>query len=271
MLQQTQVDRVMPYYRRFLKEFPTVRNLAEAPLPRVLAAWQGLGYNRRAKLLQDAARTIVREYGGRVPRSVTELEKLPGIGPYTARAVAAFAYNEDTVFVETNLRTAVIHHFFTSKSPSIYGRPSRKGNNSTDSSPSIYGRMLGVEDTGWNTERKVSDEEILEILAKALPKGRAREWYAALMDYGAHLKRSGVRINARSVGYAKQKPFKGSSREVRGTLLKELLSGPKTKEQLAKRFDVSRTEQVEAALATLVRDGLILSRARRYALAGEGL
>ncbi len=89
MLQQTQVERVVPYYRNFLRKFPRVGRLAEAPLSEVLVAWQGLGYNRRAKMLHQAAKAVVQEHGGRFPESLEELEKHPGIGPYTARAVAA--------------------------------------------------------------------------------------------------------------------------------------------------------------------------------------
>ena len=118
MLQQTQVERVIPYYTRFLKKFPTVRALAKAPLSQVLIAWQGLGYNRRAKMLHEAAKEVVRGHGGLFPRTALELEKLPGVGPYTAHAVAAFAYNEDGICIETNIRTAVTHHFF----PKVIGR-----------------------------------------------------------------------------------------------------------------------------------------------------
>lgn len=123
MLQQTQVERVTPYYKTFLKQFLTVRSLSRAPLSSVLRAWQGLGYNRRAKMLHEAAKEIAKR--GSFPKKVTELERLPGIGPYTARAICAFAYNQNVVFVETNIRTALIHHFFRAKTSirngSIYG------------------------------------------------------------------------------------------------------------------------------------------------------
>jgi len=229
MLQQTQVDRVIPYYHSFLKQFPTVRSLANAPLSDVLRVWQGLGYNRRGKMLHETARQIISLYGGKVPRDVHALEGLPGIGPYTARAVLAFAYNEDSVFIETNLRTAVIHHFF----------PERE---------------------------KISDAEILTILTKALPKGRAREWYAALMDYGSHLKRSGVRINQQSKTYTKQKAFKGSNREARGAVLKALIDGPQTAHKLHTILGPDRREQMKLALATLVRDGILRKEGRAYSV-----
>jgi A/G-specific adenine glycosylase len=224
MLQQTQVDRVIPYYRQWLAQFPTVKTLADAPLSEVLAAWQGLGYNRRAKHLHAAAKAIATE--GVFPKTPEALEKLPGIGPYTARAIAAFSSNQDVVFVETNLRTAVTHHFFPHK-------------------------------------KQVDDKEVLAVLAAALPKGRAREWYAALMDYGAHLKRSGVRLNAKANAYRKQSTFRGSSREARGAILKALVRGPQSPAFLVGILGDDRVPQVQSQLAALTKEGLIvLSRGK---------
>jgi A/G-specific adenine glycosylase len=230
MLQQTQVSRAIPYYEAFLEFFPTVQDLAAAPLSSVLTRWQGLGYNRRAKMLHEAAKTVVGVHGGKMPKDVATLETLPGVGPYTARAIAAFAGNTDVIFVETNLRTAVIHHFFP-----------------------------GVE--------KVSDREVLAILEKAFSKGEARRWYAALMDYGASLKRSGVRVNARSAGYTKQAAFRGSGREARGALLKALAKGPQAERYLLGILGSDRMEQVTEKLAALVREGLVRKYRGRYRLA----
>jgi len=226
MLQQTQVERVVPYYEAFLETFPTVRALADAPLSSVLSRWQGLGYNRRAKMLHEAAKAVVLDHGGKVPTSVSALESLPGVGHYTARAVAAFAGNEDVTFVETNIRTAVTHHFFPG-------------------------------------DGAVSDKDILLILEKAHPEGRAREWYSALMDYGAALKRSGVRLNARARGYRKQAKFDGSRRQARGAILKALVGGPKKSEFLMALLGPDRKEQLRAQLASLTKEGLVeLSRGR---------
>lgn len=229
MLQQTQVDRVVPYFSAWMKRYPNIRSLAEAPLSDVLQSWQGLGYNRRAKMLHDAAKAVVERYDGKMPSAVEELEALPGVGPYTARAVAAFAYNQDVVFVETNLRTAVIHHFYA---------------DCTD----------------------VTDTEIREVLAKALPTGNAREWYAALMDYGTHLKRSGVRVNAKSKGYAKQPAFKGSGREVRGAILRALAESPRPKKHLIGLMGPDRTGQSEGQLSALLSEGLVQKAGRSYRL-----
>ena len=229
MLQQTQVERVTPYYARFLKKFPTVRALAVSPLSQVLIEWQGLGYNRRAKMLHEAAKAVVKAHAGKFPATALELEKLPGIGPYTAGAIAAFAYNQDGIFIETNIRTAITHHFYKD----------REG---------------------------VSDNEVREKLLKLYPKGQAREWYAALMDYGAHLKRSGVRINAKAKGYAKQSTFKGSGREVRGAIVRLLSSGSASKTQMHKMFEADRTIQVEEQLEKLLQEGLVVRKGTRYLL-----
>lgn len=230
MLQQTQVERVIPYYRTFIETFPTVTDLAKAPLSQVLRLWQGLGYNRRAKYLRDAAQAIVAHHGGIFPDTPEALQALPGIGPYTARAVCAFSFNTDVVCIETNIRTAVLHHFFCDK-------------------------------------EQVSDAEILAILEKAFPKGRSREWYAALMDYGAHLKRTGKSLNAKSKTYTKQKPFKGSLREIRGNILRTLANAPQTKNSLRALFPEDRTQEVDAVLDALVAEGLLKRSKTKYALA----
>lgn len=227
MLQQTQVERVLSFYKSFIRRFPTPRALSVAPLSTVLLAWQGLGYNRRAKMLHRAAKDIV-THG--MPRTEPELQKLPGVGPYTAAAIAAFASNADVLMIETNIRTAVLHHFFSNR-------------------------------------KKVSDKDIARILAQLLPGGRSREWYSALMDYGAHLKRSGVARNAQSRQYAKQPAFSGSLREARGTLLRALAKEPLPRAHLLSLFGASRHAQATEALEALCAEGFVRLRGRRYALA----
>jgi len=103
MLQQTQVDTVIPYYRRFLEAFPTVADLARARLERVLRLWSGLGYYRRARHLQQAAKQIVRRYGGVLPRDYHEIRSLAGIGDYTARAVLSIAFNLPLTLLDGNV------------------------------------------------------------------------------------------------------------------------------------------------------------------------
>src|ERR687894_1082958 len=116
MLQQTQVDRVLPYYTRFLERFPTVQALATASTSDVIRIWSGLGYNRRAVNLQRAARTVVDELGGAFLEDPADLKKLPGIGAYTAGAIAAFAYERDVAFLDTNMRRVVSRVIFGTES-----------------------------------------------------------------------------------------------------------------------------------------------------------
>jgi A/G-specific adenine glycosylase len=107
MLQQTQAGRVVPAFERFVARFPTIAVLARAPRSEVVRAWSGLGYNRRAVALSDAARAVVAEHDGRIPRSRESLRRLPGVGPYTAAAVASLAFGEPVVAVDTNVRRVV--------------------------------------------------------------------------------------------------------------------------------------------------------------------
>ena len=191
MLQQTQVRRVIEHYRRFIKRFPNFRALARAANSDVLAAWQGLGYNRRAIYLKRAAEAVVREFGGRLPRERTALEALPGIGRGTSGSLMAFAFNEPVVFIETNIRRVFIHFFF----------PKRK---------------------------KVTDAELERYIKRSIDNERPREWYWALMDYGAAMSANGSRgrnPNRRSAHYKKQAAFAGSDRELRGKIVRLALAG----------------------------------------------
>src|SRR6266478_8718544 len=111
MLQQTQVDRVLPKYQQFLAMFPTLADLAAAPTADVISVWVPLGYNMRAVRLQSIARQVIAEYGGRIPDTIDGLLKLKGIGRYTAGAIACFAYSKQVATVDTNIRR-VLHRIF---------------------------------------------------------------------------------------------------------------------------------------------------------------
>lgn len=228
MLQQTQVGRVMEKYTLFLKTFPTVRSLANAPLQKVLTVWSGLGYNRRAKFLQKMAQTIVAEHEGVFPKTLTELMALPGIGTYTAGAIMAFAYNAPDIFIETNIRTVYLHHFGHTK--------------------------------------KVSDVELLPLIEATLDYKNPREWYWALMDYGSFLKSQGVVIHRMSPQYKKQAAFKGSLREVRGGIIKALTSQPATITQLEIKLSFEK-ERITAALQTLLKEDLIVKKSTYFHIA----
>jgi A/G-specific adenine glycosylase len=170
-----------------MQKWPHPAALAKAPMEEVLRHWSGLGYNRRCYYLKNSAALITSEYNGKVPQTPGVLRLLPGIGPYIAGAVACFAYNYPSVFIETNIRSTVIHFFFS-----------------------------GRDD--------VRDAEIFPILEEALYKKDPRIWYYALMDYGASLKKLTKNPNRRSAHYTKQSPFIGSFRQARGKVIKTLAS-----------------------------------------------
>jgi A/G-specific adenine glycosylase len=151
MLQQTQVDRVIPYYERFLERFPTVHDLAAAPVADVIRLWSGLGYNRRAVNLQRAAQAVVERFGGVFPTSVEELRSLPGVGTYTAGAVAAFAFERDVAFLDTNMRRVVT-------------------------------RLLFGADAG---AAPVAEKDVQEAARQLVPEGKGWEWNQALIEFGA--------------------------------------------------------------------------------------
>lgn len=191
MLQQTQVDRVIPYFERWMKTYPTPEALAKAPLSEVLRHWSGLGYNRRAKYLHDAAAILLTDMlfsRGREKIAYEELRKLPGVGEYTAKAVRVFAWNESEVLIETNVRAVFLHHFFP-------------------------------------RSRAVSDERLIPLIAKALEGQDPRTWYAALMDYGTFLKATRSNPSRKSTHHAKQAKFEGSLRQVRGAIMRAHLAG----------------------------------------------
>lgn len=186
MLQQTQTTRVVSKYLEFLEFFPTVNDLANASLATVLTHWSGLGYNRRAKFLWMATQQIVGKYDGIFPDDYEELDLLPGVGPYTARAIYTFSFNKPSIFIETNIRTVFIHFFFADK-------------------------------------ETVNDKEILKKVKLTLPKSDYRDWYYALMDYGNYLKSEKKSYFQKQKGYTKQSKFKGSKRYIRGYILKKLV------------------------------------------------
>jgi A/G-specific adenine glycosylase len=112
MLQQTQVDRVIPKFEAFMQAFPSIQDLSNASLAEVLTLWSGLGYNRRAKFLHSAAQKVVNDFNGVLPDSLESLVQLPGVGPNTAGAILAYSFNTPVEFIETNVRTVYFYHFF---------------------------------------------------------------------------------------------------------------------------------------------------------------
>lgn len=219
MLQQTQVERVIPKYNNFMERFPTVHVLAKAPLKDVLIAWQGLGYNRRAKFLHQTAQ-IVTKNGGIFPSTVEGLLELPGIGGYTASAVAAFSYNQPVTVIETNIRTVFIYHFFPHHTV-------------------------------------VPDKELQPLITTYIDHNNPRQWYSALMDYGSTLKRLLPNPTRKSNTYKKQSKFAGSIRQTRGEILRILTTVDSiSKHDLLKQLE-SDPANHQQALNVLINEGLV--------------
>jgi A/G-specific adenine glycosylase len=229
MLQQTQTNRVVIKYQEFLNKFPTLESLAKAKLSDVLQVWVGLGYNRRAKFLHECAKHICETYKGDFPKDFSTLVKLPGVGQSTAGALMNFAFNTPTVFIETNIRTVYLHHFFKNK------------------------------------KQKVADQELVKLLHKTLPTKNGRDWFYALYDYGTYLKQTLALDPARkSNHYKKQSKFEGSFRQKRSVALKLLLQTPQTLTTLAtylvKQGCVTEEDKVSETtkvLESLLKDNLI--------------
>ena len=235
MLQQTQTERVVPKYLNWLETFPTAADLAAAPFPQVLAAWSGLGYNRRAGYLQSACRQVVEEWGGAFPRTAGELETLPGVGPYTARAVATFAFGQPEVFIETNIRSVYLFFFFSD-------------------------------------QEKVSDSQLMPLIQATVYHQDPRRWYYALMDYGARLKKSTANPNRQSRHYSRQSRFEGSLRQARGAIVRSLSRGgntPLSLEEMA-RLEGLPLERIQAAAERLVAEGMVCRRGDLYCIGGGG-
>jgi len=226
MLQQTQVSRVLPAYRRFLKRFPTLRALSRGPLGDALREWSGLGYNRRARDLHR----IARSHSSGLPRTVAGLDALPGVGAYTASAVACFAFGEPTAFADTNIR-----------------------------------RVLGRAILG----RTATEREAIELDRQIGPKRDGARWHHALMDIGATIclatrprcdacpvrtvcEYDGVEPTSRH----KQSPFAASDRRVRGAIMRRLVGSSRGATIAALRTGI-KDARVPRLVGVLAREGLV--------------
>lgn len=219
MLQQTQTSRVETPYTTFITLFPDFPSLAAAPLQAVLTAWRGLGYNRRALNLKKTAEIVTNQFDNNLPRDPDTLMTFPGIGRATAGAIACFAFQKPVVFIETNIRTVYIYFFFQHVTP-------------------------------------VKDTTLLPLVKETLDITNPRYWYYALMDYGVMLKKRYTFLNKKSAHYQKQPPFKGSDRQIRGLILKKLVTRPYTEFELLKNLkcDSKRGKKI---LFQLEKEGFI--------------
>ena len=215
----------------FLAEFPDLASLAQAPLREVLHVWQGLGYNRRAIALQETAKKVVQDFNGVLPGSVEKLRTLPGIGPYTAGAIAAFAFHQPVPIIETNIRTVYIHCFFGDR-------------------------------------QDVKDSEIMPLVEATLDGKNPREWYYALMDYGVMLKQTHSNPSRKSAHHTRQSRFEGSDRQIRGKILKLLLQKPLSRKNEISQALQADPQRLEMILESLEKEGFIVRKGTKYTIAG---
>jgi A/G-specific adenine glycosylase len=217
----------MRYWEEWMRCWPRPKDLAGASMEEALRRWSGLGYNRRCYNLKKSAAIITAEHKGKIPGSSGALRLLPGIGPYISGAIVCFAYNYPSVFLETNIRGAVIHCFF----------PDRDD---------------------------VRDSEIYPILEKALYKKDPRTWYYALMDYGASLKKLTENPTRRSAHYIRQSPFIGSFRQARGKVIRALADmGASNADELKMACNLE-DERLYRVLERLEEESLVAEKAGIY-------
>lgn len=217
MLQQTQVKRVLDYWPRFMRTFPSIDALASSEVSLVLEMWQGLGYNRRALVLRKSAEICSRDYKGNLPVSYDELVALPGIGPATAAGVLSFALQKPSMYLETNVRTVFLHELFPG-------------------------------------ECDVHDKLIEPLVRLSCPSVDPRSWYYALLDYGAYLKATNPNPSRRSKHHSKQSKFEGSRRQKRAEILRMVLASEGMAEpQIVRELtDFEREHKREAPDESLV-------------------
>jgi len=221
MLQQTQTRRVSEKFLKFINTFPDFLSLSNASFEEVLKQWKGLGYNRRAVALKKIAEIVINEHKGKLPDSLETLKSFPQIGHNTASSIVTFAFNKPTVFIETNIRRVYIYFFFYNKS-------------------------------------QINDREILSIVEKTVDKINPREWYYALMDYGVMLKKTHPGLNKKSVHYRKQAPFKGSTRQTRGSILEILIKqGTIDIVNLQQTLKINDKKKIHYTLNQLEKEGFI--------------
>lgn len=226
MSQQTQLGRVIPKYNAWIERFPTLERLAQASVAEVLRSWSGLGYNRRALNLQKAAQVIVKEYQGKFPEDVQTLEKLPGIGKYTASAVACFAFDAQIPVIDTNIRKVIAHEFFKGELP--------------------------------------EEKAIEEVARQILPIGKAYEWNQALMDYSSLvLKDKKIPVPKQSHFLTSDRYFRGQI--IKLLLGVKTISFIELWDYFADRNPIEQ-ERLREIVGNMAKDGLIVYQNDRVSL-----
>lgn len=233
MLQQTQTFRVEPKYTVFIERFPSFDALANATQKEIFAYWQGLGYNRRALYLQQIAQWVMTNHNGTLPQDPLILETQKGIGHATARSICTFAFNIPTVFIETNIRSVFLHEFF-------------------------------------NGQTNVHDKQLLPLIEQTVNAQDPRSWYYALMDYGVFLKATIPNPNIHSAHHSKQTKFEGSTRQIRGAILRLLLNQQYSQNDLlhiiAKQYPHAIQSKTKLILQKMILEKMITYINEKYGI-----
>lgn len=267
MSQQTQLSRVVPKYEEWLKRFPTVQSLAEAPIRDVLLQWSGLGYNSRALRLQQTVKKIHESrfkkhdsIGGNFPRTYNELIKLPGIGEYTANALLCFAFNEHVAVVDTNVRKVILTEL---------GQNHPERAKRVEGSQEISKKDSSPAQQNQNDKNVLTEKEIKEIAKQLLPrdkvlrlrsgrslKATAYEWNQALMDYAATV------LKKEKIAIPKQSAFKTSNRYYRGQTVKLLVQTDKISVtdlwQYFQEKNPIEKEKLKGIISQMEKEGLLI-------------
>jgi A/G-specific adenine glycosylase len=223
MLQQTQVTRVIDFFDRFIATLPTIFDLASASQETMLSLWSGLGYNRRALYLRDAARIICHEYNGIMPQDFQLLLKIKGLGEYTARAIVTYSYNIPLIFIETNIRSVLF----------------------------IYFQKQLIN------HNNIHDNDLKEIIEQLIDKKNSRDWYYALMDWGTHLKKIHKDKHLqKSHSFKQQSVFQNSFRQIRGKIIKLLLEQKVL--TLDELLSICNDHRTPACLESLMKENFII-------------
>lgn len=233
MLQQTQTFRVEPKYTLFIERFPSFDALANAPQKEIFAYWQGLGYNRRAIYLQEIAQWVMNNHKGDLPQDPLILETQKGIGHATARSICTFAFNIPTVFIETNIRSVFLHDFF-------------------------------------NGQTNVKDNQIMPLVEQTVDTQDPRSWYYALMDYGVFLKATMPNPSKQSAHQSKQSKFEGSTRQIRGAIVRLLLNQHYSQDDLlsiiATQYPHATPNKTKTILQKMIVEKMIIYNNEKYGI-----
>lgn len=263
MLQQTQVDRVIPKYNAWMKQFPTAQDLAKASTRDVLEAWQGLGYNRRARFLQKMAQEVTKKYNGTFPGTLEELIALPGIGPYTARAVLNFAFAKPEPIVETNVRRALSRIFVSYKNTLTL----------TEDEYWALAHAVTPQKDHYNFNQAIMDFGAVICIAKK-PKCGSCPFQKMCNSYPDILEAKPQQL--RVTKKANETLYFGEPRRIwRGRILK-FLHTPQAKKSgatlnaigkaIQDDFSREREEWLMSVLSTLIADGMVECTEKKYHL-----